>query len=174
MTIEIADAILDWLDDDDEPREFGAEANTTRRWPPYAPKNGPLETVEELLLVRGVTPQLLFGCDVNRNGMVDPDEMALAGNSAICPTRLVGLPDPAQQGTERQHVRRAADRFEHGRSPAIVRRTQPGLSGRVGQVHHRLSAERPVQGEEEGEERLQRRTGSQPARAATNSRRCWI
>jgi hypothetical protein len=80
MTFEIADAILDWLDDDDEPREFGAEVDYySSLVPPYAPKNGPLETVEELLLVRGVTPQLLFGCDVNRNGMVDPDEMVLAG-----------------------------------------------------------------------------------------------
>ena len=34
----------------------------------------PLETVEELLLVRGVTPDLLFGRDINRNGMVDSHE----------------------------------------------------------------------------------------------------
>ncbi|HTN76629.1 MAG TPA: hypothetical protein VL096_15320, partial [Pirellulaceae bacterium] len=42
--------------------------------PPYAPQNGPLDTVEQLLLVRGVTPELLFGMDVNRNGMVDDFE----------------------------------------------------------------------------------------------------
>jgi hypothetical protein len=88
MTVEIADAILDWLDDDDEPREFGAEVDYySSLVPPYAPKNGPLETVEELLLVRGVTPQLLFGCDVNRNGMVDPDEMVLAGQLGDLPQR---------------------------------------------------------------------------------------
>jgi type II secretory pathway component PulK len=88
MTVEIADAILDWLDEDDEQREFGAEAEYYASLaPPYAPKNGPLETVEELLLVRGVTPQLLFGCDVNRNGMVDPDEMTLAGQLGDLPQR---------------------------------------------------------------------------------------
>ena len=88
MTIEIADAILDWLDDDEESREFGAEVDYySSLVPPYAPKNGPLETVEELLLVRGVTPQLLFGCDVNRNGMVDLDEMVLAGQLGDLPQR---------------------------------------------------------------------------------------
>ncbi len=77
MTEEIADAILDWIDEDDDPREYGAEVDYyTSLDPPYAPKNGPLDTVEELLLVRGVLPQLLFGADVNRNGMVDLNESA--------------------------------------------------------------------------------------------------
>ena len=45
-------------------------AITTRRSnPPYAPRNGPLGSIEELLLVRGVTPALLFGADLNRNGV---------------------------------------------------------------------------------------------------------
>jgi type II secretory pathway component PulK len=75
MTEEIADAILDWLDPDDEPRPLGAEVDYYATLQPgYACKNGPLETVEELLLVRGVTPRLLFGMDVNRNGMIDPHE----------------------------------------------------------------------------------------------------
>ncbi len=88
MTVEIADAILDWLDEDDSPREFGAEAEYySSLSPPYGPKNGPLETVEELLLVRGVTPQLLFGSDVNRNGMIDPDEMGLAAQLGDFPPR---------------------------------------------------------------------------------------
>jgi DNA uptake protein ComE-like DNA-binding protein len=79
MSYEIADAILDWMDEDDEPREYGAEVDYYSSLdPPYAPKNGLLETVEELLLVRGVTPQLLFGADVNRNGLIDENEMAQA------------------------------------------------------------------------------------------------
>jgi type II secretory pathway component PulK len=68
----IADAIMDWIDEDDEPREYGAELEYYQTLqPPYAPKNGPLETVEELLLVRGITPELLFGRDLNRNGILD-------------------------------------------------------------------------------------------------------
>ncbi len=76
MTEDIADAILDWIDEDDEVREYGAESDYYLGLdPPYSAKNAPLDTVEELLLVRGVTPQLLFGTDTNRNGMVDPHEM---------------------------------------------------------------------------------------------------
>ncbi|MEW4455856.1 hypothetical protein AB1L30_24520 [Bremerella sp. JC817] len=77
MTEDVADCILDYLDEDDEPRELGAEFDYYNTLdPPYNPKNGPLETVEELLLVQGVTPELLFGRDSNRNGMVDDHEWA--------------------------------------------------------------------------------------------------
>jgi len=76
MTEDVADAILDWLDEDDETREYGAEAEYYNGLSPaYSPRNGQIETVEELLLVRGVTPQLLFGADVNRNGTIDAGEM---------------------------------------------------------------------------------------------------
>ena len=51
-------------------------------------KNGQLETVEELLLVRGVTPQLLFGADVNRNGMIDAGEMEQSG-AAVTDTESI-------------------------------------------------------------------------------------
>src|SRR5262249_6309153 len=75
MTEDIANSILDWLDPDEEPRESGAESDTySAMTPPYRAKNGPLDSVEELLLVKGVVPQLLFGNDRNRNGILDPNE----------------------------------------------------------------------------------------------------
>lgn len=75
MTEPIADAILDWMDADDQTRELGAELeHYAALQPPYAPRNGPMQTVEELLLVRGVTPALLFGVDSNHNGLADPSE----------------------------------------------------------------------------------------------------
>ncbi len=80
MTEDIADAILDWLDEDEEVRPFGAEAEYYSTLPtPYVPKNGPVLSVEELLLVRGVTPTLLFGADANRNGVLDGDEQQRFG-----------------------------------------------------------------------------------------------
>jgi hypothetical protein len=107
MTEDVADAILDWMDDDDEPREYGAEVEYYSALdPPYAPKNGPLDTIEELLLVRGVTPQLLLGTDANRNGMTDPHEMnvaalggaSLGGTSAYSTSTADGT-DPMLAGT---------------------------------------------------------------------------
>lgn len=86
MTEDTADAILDWLDEDDEARLLGAEAEYYNALPtPYSPSNGPLQTVEELLLVRGVTPNLLFGADVNRNGVIDSDEQQRFGVTADTP-----------------------------------------------------------------------------------------
>lgn len=75
MTPGIADAILDWLDADDVPREFGAESEYYRTLgAPHSTRNGPLQSLDELLLVRGVTRELLFGEDANQDGWLDPNE----------------------------------------------------------------------------------------------------
>jgi type II secretory pathway component PulK len=75
MTDDVANAIIDWLDPDDNPRTNGAESDTySGTTPAYQCKNGPLDTLEEMLLIRGVTAQLLFGNDRNRNGVLDKGE----------------------------------------------------------------------------------------------------
>ena len=75
MNEEIADAILDWIDEDDEPRQYGAEKDYYEQLdPPYQPANGPIHSLDELLAVRGVTPLLLYGIDANRNYEVDAAE----------------------------------------------------------------------------------------------------
>jgi DNA uptake protein ComE-like DNA-binding protein len=82
MTEEIANAIIDWIDTDENVRSGGAESQTyASRTPPYRCKNGPLDSIEELLLVQGVTPELLFGSDTNRNGQLDADEAAMGGGA---------------------------------------------------------------------------------------------
>jgi type II secretory pathway component PulK len=79
MTESIADAILDWIDSDDDTRMMGAERDYYSSLnPTYLPRNGPLGSIEELLLVRDVTPALLFGADLNRNGVIDGNEEQLA------------------------------------------------------------------------------------------------
>jgi len=56
----LVDALIDWLDPDDEPQPYGAEDEYYLRLPqPYVCKNNELQTVEELLLVRGFTPEIL-------------------------------------------------------------------------------------------------------------------
>jgi len=58
------DAILDWLDYDDMDAEEpeGAENNYYMGLPnPYPCKNGPMDSIEELLLIKGITPELYFG-----------------------------------------------------------------------------------------------------------------
>lgn len=74
---QIVNAILDWRDTDSTPRgEPGdTEGPFYRTLPkPYLVKNGPFDTVEELLLVKGVTGQILYGEDFDRNGLLTPNE----------------------------------------------------------------------------------------------------
>lgn len=57
---ELTAALIDWLDPDDDPEELGAENQYYQSLPnPYQIKNGPLDELDELLRIRGFSPQLL-------------------------------------------------------------------------------------------------------------------
>jgi type II secretory pathway component PulK len=75
MTDERAAAVVDWRDDDDETTPGGAESDYYLRRPePHEAKNAPFETVGELRLVAGIDDALLWGEDLNRNGLLDAGE----------------------------------------------------------------------------------------------------
>jgi general secretion pathway protein K len=66
----IVDSILDWKDPDNLHRLHGAEDEYYMSLPqPYKAKNGLFDTLEELLLVRGMSPAILFG-DEKRPGLI--------------------------------------------------------------------------------------------------------
>ena len=72
MTPDVVAAIIDWRDDDNEVSPGGAEADYyASLQPPYLPRNGPLLTTRELLMVRGVTYDLLVGRDSKQNGLLE-------------------------------------------------------------------------------------------------------
>ena len=59
---EIVDAIIDWIDADDVVSASGAESSYYRSLAtPYAAKNAPLDCIEELLMVRGITSEIFAG-----------------------------------------------------------------------------------------------------------------
>ncbi len=75
MTDDIIDAILDWLDSDEDRRPGGAESNEYEGLSvPYPCKNGPMDSIDELLKIQGITPDLFYGEDANHNGILDPNE----------------------------------------------------------------------------------------------------
>ena len=58
----IVDSIIDWRDTNDLHMLNGAEEDYYRSLEkPYSSKDGPFDSVEELLLVRGMTPEILYG-----------------------------------------------------------------------------------------------------------------
>ena len=67
----IVDSLVDWIDKDERESDRGAESSYYQALKePYACRNGPVQYIEELLLVKGITPQLLFGED-KKKGLVD-------------------------------------------------------------------------------------------------------
>jgi general secretion pathway protein K len=67
----VVDSILDWRDEDELRRLHGAESEYYMSLPnPYKAKNGPFDAVEELLLVKGVTPAMLYG-DGKKKGIIN-------------------------------------------------------------------------------------------------------
>ncbi|MBN1635930.1 MAG: type II secretion system minor pseudopilin GspK [Deltaproteobacteria bacterium] len=60
---DLLDALIDWIDPDDE-TDFGAETEYYEALEnPYVCKNGPLDVTEEILLVKGMAPEYFFGTE---------------------------------------------------------------------------------------------------------------
>jgi len=67
----IVDSILDWKDPDDLRHLNGAESDYYMSLPtPYKAKNANFDTLEELLLVKGMTPEILYG-NGEKKGVID-------------------------------------------------------------------------------------------------------
>ena len=70
---DVAAAIVNWRGGDDT--TVAAETQYyTGLQPPYQPRMGPYQTVRELLMIRGVTPDDLLGRDVHQNGLLSAAE----------------------------------------------------------------------------------------------------
>lgn len=73
---DIAAAIIDWRDPDDESLLGGAESFYYQgNDPPYTPRNGRLRSIGELALVRGITSELLWGPEEDQYREREPEEI---------------------------------------------------------------------------------------------------
>jgi len=82
MTETLAQSILDWFDQDSQTRDLGAEQDYYKGLAtPYLIRNGIPATLEEMLLIRSMNRQRLFGADWNRNYRIDPEEAVLEETS---------------------------------------------------------------------------------------------
>ena len=58
----VLNSILDWIDADDHTHVEGAESDYYQNLnPPYLAKNGPIDDISELLLIKGITPEIYYG-----------------------------------------------------------------------------------------------------------------
>jgi hypothetical protein len=129
----VIDSILDWRDANGDHRLNGAEEDYYRGLdPPYSSKDGPLDVVEELLLVRGVTAKLYAGGEVE--GRTVPGLRDLLSprapdvpNAATAPQEVLdacGLKRPAAQEAtlvSRHFVIVASGKPAGGGPPRVLR-----------------------------------------------------
>ncbi len=60
----IVDSFLDWTDPDEKSRPHGAESQYYRKHSagtPYFAKNGPIDDLSEMLMIKGITPEIFYG-----------------------------------------------------------------------------------------------------------------
>lgn len=80
MTSDVMASIVDWRSSTNVVLPGGAEAPYYESLqPPYQPRNGAFQTTRELLMVRGVTSELLLGEDVHGDGFL-PRMPIVGGN----------------------------------------------------------------------------------------------
>ncbi len=92
----IADSVLDWRDADDLHRLNGAESDYYMSLPnPYKAKNADFDTVEELLMVKGMTREILYGTEEKKGiiGFLTVNSNVASINLNAAPRELLlGLP----------------------------------------------------------------------------------
>jgi len=91
MTEDAADSIIDWIDTDEEAGANGAEFEAyTGLTIPYEPRNGPVPTLAELLLVTGVRSEDLFGDGSQAFGVLLPPAATTTTNFAAAASSAAG------------------------------------------------------------------------------------
>ena len=117
MPQDVASSILNWRSPTNKTVQGGASVEYATLNPPYSCKNAPFETVDELKLVMGVTTDILYGADLNLNGIMDPNESAqniistgagssggMNGGILDCVTVFTREPNTRVDGTPRLNI----------------------------------------------------------------------
>ena len=78
----VSDSILDWIDPDDDTRPAGAESDRiSARRLRITPRNAPIDNLDELTLVKGVTHDMYVGGDSEGGGTPFPQHQLGFGHA---------------------------------------------------------------------------------------------
>lgn len=71
LPMDYADAIADWVDIDDSRHPYGAESSDyyLNLTPPYSAKNGAMDSIDELLMIKDMTPEIYYGYGGGTHGL---------------------------------------------------------------------------------------------------------
>ncbi len=93
LSIDLADTILDWVDPDDVRSPYGAESSGyyLTLTPPYSAKNDSMDSIDELLQVKGFTPEIIYGFGGGNYGIEKNLVEDNKGNITIPVDKLLGI-----------------------------------------------------------------------------------
>lgn len=116
VTPLVAAALRDFIDFDDLTSPDGAEQDYYNGLPqPYTIRNGPIPTIDGLLLVRGITAEILYGEDSNMNFRLDPTEEEGSDAAGLGLRRSITVfsfdPNKDRDGVPRTDLNNASDPF---------------------------------------------------------------
>jgi general secretion pathway protein K len=102
----IISSIQDWIDPDDDTRMGGAESDYYQTMdPPYVAKNGPIDELSELLMIKGIRedPELYWGSDAtNHTSPIFQKRIVTRSGiqtaAATAPIRLLDILTPISNG----------------------------------------------------------------------------
>lgn len=141
MTPDLAASILNWRNPATTITAGGAELEYGMLNPPYTCKNAPFETVDELKLVIGATTDILYGADINLNGILDANE----NNQNTLPSSVANLDNGLNAGIFNYvtvYSREPNTQIDGTPRINISARGQPGLRAAL---QNALSADRATQ-----------------------------
>ena len=106
---EIVDALIDWMDTDSEVRgAYGAEDEYYKKMN-MLPKNGPLDSLDELFMVRGFDKELLVDKGLKYYITVAPTDGKINLNTAPVEV-LYDISDKLREGLAEEIIRHRAER----------------------------------------------------------------
>jgi general secretion pathway protein K len=87
-----ASAILDWVSPAGVARPGGAQSDYYEQLtPPYAAKNAPIQALEELLSVKGITPDLFLGTPDHSTGLDAPYSVGMREDLTVYGDGLINI-----------------------------------------------------------------------------------
>jgi len=71
LTMDFADIMHDWVDIDDTPMPYGAETSDYYLTlnPSYSAKNGAMDSIDEMLMLKDMTPEIYYGLGGGNSGL---------------------------------------------------------------------------------------------------------
>jgi general secretion pathway protein K len=133
----ISDSFLDWIDLDEDPHLSGTESadymvNPNPGYTPHMAKNGLIDDLAELLLIRGVTPDIFFGSGES-DAVYSTRSGFIPGPHSSGPVGLIDLFTPLSSGmvninTTSAEVLQLLPAIDSSLAQAIIM-TRAGLDG---------------------------------------------